>query len=270
MKNVRINDAAKFYCSPDWSWDTAETNWLDYDLWIVLDGKGFMIRNLEEIFDIGPGDCFLLRCDDRYLCSHKPDQPLTVACIHFDYLDEQGNVCRPDTSLLPPLYRHLGNISFIGELCSRVISSFRSSSSAPGECEIWLQAILFEIKNHQPIKNVTYGQIAMIDSVCEKILKNPGQHYPIAELAGEYSYSTDHFTRIFKKLKQTSPQDFIINARISTAKSLLCNSNHSITRIAELTGYNDTAHFSRQFHQRTGVTPSQCRKPVKYINELSH
>ena len=49
----------------------------------------------------------------------------------------------------------------------------------------------------------------------------------------------------------------------SKAKYLLFSCNESISRIAELCGYNDEKFFIRQFHDYVGLTPAKYRKALK-------
>ena len=53
----------------------------------------------------------------------------------------------------------------------------------------------------------------------------------------------------------------VIEAKIEYAKSLLLsNKRYSLPLVAEMLGYNDQFHFSRQFRKETGMTPGQFRK----------
>lgn len=263
MNHVKINAAAEFHCSPDWYWDTAESNWDDFDIWAILDGYGRVEQDNGQIYNISRGDCFVLRSCHRYQCSHQRQHPLKVICVHFDYMDDSGVIFKPEESRLPPLHRHFDHFTFMEELIQRIMISFLNPSGTHTECEFWLQAVLLEIKNHKPPGNINQEQNNMINCICDNIIKNPGFPYRIKDLADTCSYSADHFARVFKYLKNTTPQEFIINARINSAKILLRNSSYSVGKIAELTGYEDIYHFSKQFHQRTGTSPTGYRRPLK-------
>ena len=47
----------------------------------------------------------------------------------------------------------------------------------------------------------------------------------------------------------------LIQARIDAAKSALVGSDISVARLAERLGYANVTHFSRQYRQKTGVSP---------------
>jgi AraC-like DNA-binding protein len=54
--------------------------------------------------------------------------------------------------------------------------------------------------------------------------------------------------------------DLVSDLRLSKAKELLRNTDWSIKRIAHLTGYRDSASFTRAFKQHSGRTPKQWRE----------
>ena len=51
--------------------------------------------------------------------------------------------------------------------------------------------------------------------------------------------------------------------RLARAKDLLAKTEFSITRVAGLVGYADSAYFAKFFRQRTGQTPSEFRRQRK-------
>lgn len=79
----------------------------------------------------------------------------------------------------------------------------------------------------------------------------------------ELSVSEGYFRRIYSNCFGVSYNQDCINARLSKAKYLLFSCNESISRVAELCGYNDEKFFIRQFHDYVGLTPAKYRKALK-------
>src|SRR5690606_34009712 len=87
----------------------------------------------------------------------------------------------------------------------------------------------------------------VVMSTAARIDESPADVPPVAELAESAGYSADHFTRIFKEYLGTSPQAYLVRARIDRARQLLHESSLSIGEIARMTGYADVFFFCRQF-----------------------
>ena len=254
---LKINSAGKTYCTPDWYWDTMNLNWGDYDLWTVIGGEG-KLKTPKKRYDLVSGDCFILRSDERYLGTHNPDNPLVVIHIHFNFIDNQKNII--DLKQDPDLYRRINDLSFFEGILERVLNYYHQGSLKVAR--EWLQMALREICNQDREDNLTgleLKQKALIERICNKIKQNPGNYWGVAGITKELSYSKDHFIRIFKKLKGKTPYKFIIESKMEKARNLLLSSSHSIGRIAQILGYNDIYHFSKQFKDRNGVSPTEYR-----------
>jgi len=91
------------------------------------------------------------------------------------------------------------------------------------------------------------------------ILSQPGKNWTISAMASQVGLGRSKFHSIYKSLFGISPINDLINMRISTAKTLLLHSNSSISAIAEQLGYNNLAHFTKQFRAIVGLSPGQYR-----------
>ncbi|MEM0912262.1 MAG: AraC family transcriptional regulator, partial [Pseudomonadota bacterium] len=83
-----------------------------------------------------------------------------------------------------------------------------------------------------------------------------------ARLSGR-SLST--FTREFKRLHGKSPKQWLLEARLMHAKTLVTDSNKNITEIAYLVGYENISHFIKTFKMEFGDTPKQLRQKQQCI-----
>lgn len=85
---------------------------------------------------------------------------------------------------------------------------------------------------------------------------------PIHELAACLQLSTRHVARLFQDAVGAKPRAVYRAMRLRHAQWMLKNTPHSITLIAIDTGFADSAHFSRQFKQMTGVSPREARQQL--------
>lgn len=81
----------------------------------------------------------------------------------------------------------------------------------------------------------------------------------VEELAQKANLSISSFKREFKKQYNDSPANYIKTKRLERAAELLLVSEERITDIAFDCGFNDLAHFTKSFHDKYGVAPSQYR-----------
>ncbi|HEY3328890.1 MAG TPA: AraC family transcriptional regulator [Capsulimonadaceae bacterium] len=81
-----------------------------------------------------------------------------------------------------------------------------------------------------------------------------------AGLASVASLSPTRFHEVFKSAAGVSPMEFVIGLRIRRAQELLLSTVRPVGEIGEAVGYRDAYHFSRQFHERCGVSPTEYRR----------
>ena len=79
----------------------------------------------------------------------------------------------------------------------------------------------------------------------------------VSHLASLCGVSEVYFRRLFLNAVGLSPKEYMIQKRIEYAKSLLLSRNFSVGEVAQMCGYAEPCHFSREFSKRTGVSPSQ-------------
>ncbi len=90
----------------------------------------------------------------------------------------------------------------------------------------------------------------------------------VADLAQKSGLSEVHFRRCFRKVYNTSPQDYITALRVQYAKEQIQYSSGSLEEIAKSVGFSDPGYFSRVFKQKTGFTPTEYRKQIEGRSEL--
>lgn len=85
--------------------------------------------------------------------------------------------------------------------------------------------------------------------------------YPITvdDIASYIGISRSHLFRAFKQHTGTSPKEYLTNFRITQACHLLKHTELSIQSIANSVGFDNGLYFSKVFHQKKGIAPSQWR-----------
>ncbi len=92
--------------------------------------------------------------------------------------------------------------------------------------------------------------------------QNLARPLPIAHVAEKLSLSTRQFERLCHTTLGMSPATAYRHLRLRYAHWLIGNTDRSVTEIAHEAGFADCAHFSRQFKETYGSSPSgQRRRP---------
>lgn len=76
-------------------------------------------------------------------------------------------------------------------------------------------------------------------------------------LASTMNMSRSTLYRKIKHLSQMSPNDLINNCRLKRATQLLKNTDKKIYQVAEEIGYSSPSSFSRNFHKKFNMTPTE-------------
>ena len=98
------------------------------------------------------------------------------------------------------------------------------------------------------------------------ILDYINKHYKTAnlsEIAAHFGYSTAYLSTVIHKVTGKTYSQIIRQQRLSDARELLERTDHTVSEIAQLSGYNDTDHFSKTFKSAYGLSPQQYRKSLK-------
>ena len=95
----------------------------------------------------------------------------------------------------------------------------------------------------------------------------PGRWIPTAhlcrgieQLAEQSRVSFAHFTRCFREETGVSPMQYLQEARIRKAMTLLLNTGKSVEEIAAETGFSSGNYFGKVFRHHMGISPSAYRK----------
>ena len=89
------------------------------------------------------------------------------------------------------------------------------------------------------------------------------RHYmePITlQSMGEAMHISPYYlSHVFKEMSGYSPVQYLLRRRIGEAQTLLITTELSVTRIAEMVGYDSSSYFNLQFTKNVGMPPNKYR-----------
>lgn len=97
-------------------------------------------------------------------------------------------------------------------------------------------------------------------SLREIMENNYAYNLKLEEYAKLTNRSVSSFKRDFQAVYKTSPGRWLMDKKLERAKKLLLQSDARISDVAFDSGFENTAHFSRMFRQKSGITPMEYRK----------
>jgi len=98
----------------------------------------------------------------------------------------------------------------------------------------------------------------------ERAIRYFNEHFAerlsMPDMARHFGYSEGYFQRTFRQKTGLRPVAYLTRVRCRHAAHLLEETNWSMARIAELSGYDDQLYFSRIFSKIHGRSPMDFRK----------
>jgi AraC-like DNA-binding protein len=91
------------------------------------------------------------------------------------------------------------------------------------------------------------------------INKHYSETFDLNELANKYGMSYATFRRLWSEKHKSPPWATILSLRNRKAKEFLANRNLSISKVAELCGFDDVRYFSRFFRHNNEMSPKEYR-----------
>lgn len=264
---VRLGACGRVRCEPGWSLLPAWSDGLsDFDLWFVWAGRGEMRLRDERTVALQRGTCILARPGGTYVAMQDPSDRLGVTYIHFDLLDGRGHRVpaaelpaevheAPDPAYLETVSRRIVELiegddpevapEVQAAIATRLLTVLLIDLEARSQSQFWRSATPFHHRR-------------LVLDAARRIRENPAGAR-IGLLAGQAGYTPDHFARVFRSVLGVAPQEYIVAGRIDRACQLLVESSLTVSQIGDALGYRDVYFFSRQFKQRTGLSPGKYR-----------
>ncbi len=256
----RLGGRGLTHCERDWRWTPPPLR--DYDLWVVLQGRGRLRVNTKD-YALLPGSSFLLQPGSHLHGEHDPSHRLFVFYCHFDWRMRTGETPR-DTS-----WTRQGGESVIlrdlvlVEALARVVIG-GAEGVGPGLPEAHLalkQILLHRVRSAQQAGAATTDE--RIARVLWALQAEPERKWTQATMAQTAGLSITQFRRLFAHATGLAPNAYLVRGRIARARVLLEESPLPLSVLADNLGYRDVYYFCRQFKQWTGQAPGAYRKACR-------
>ncbi len=180
--------------------------------------------------------------------------------IKFDFTRLSTRVIDEKLTELGIKYRMLnfGELEFLENVPNEKIQAFDKVLQEYGIEKIENQKVILVQKMKDVITDMVFN---VTDAINVK-----SSVYLSEKLGHSYGY----LSNLFSEVTYTSVENFIILQRIEYAKSLMINTQLSLTEIAFKLQYSSVAHLSTQFKNTTGITPTTFQRIITKRRELKN
>lgn len=117
----------------------------------------------------------------------------------------------------------------------------------------------YHLKNDDSLMRVDitiYEALRFIDS------RFQDENFSIAQVSREVGMSDSSLLRRFKSSIGQTPQEYLKDKRLQTARQLLSEQNLSVSDVCFMVGYSDFSSFSKSFKAKFGVLPSEAKQLI--------
>ncbi len=115
---------------------------------------------------------------------------------------------------------------------------------------------IYHVRSPQESKNQYYlGQ-----KIKEYIDEHFREPISIKDICKDLGLSESYVSHTFKDMLGYSPMQYALRCKIGEAQTLLISTDHSITEIARMVGFDAQSHFNQRFSKYVGISPSKFRK----------
>lgn len=256
-----------------WSTEAVPRAPLIYNAGIVFILQGHKTGYLgDHVFEYDPDHFLVVSLPTPFDCATfaTPDDPLLGLFIHIDTVE-----LRDLAPLVPPASADpvggpalgLAPVPADPDMKAAVDRLLRALCSE-AESRALGAGIVREILFHA--LNGPHGgalqALAKADSHFERVSRSIvhiREHYPqnitVDALADTAGMSAPVFFRAFKSITGSSPLQYLKATRLSRAKGLLLEGSVGVAEAAHRVGYENAAHFSREFKKHFHVSPKEAQ-----------
>ena len=111
--------------------------------------------------------------------------------------------------------------------------------------------------------NAVHSENEIIRRAQQYISAHIRQKLTVPMVAAQVEVSPSYLTALFHKNLQISPGEYIRRIKLQESKQMIRENSMTFTEIAAALQYSTVHHFSRQFKEKFGITPTDYAKSVR-------
>lgn len=210
-------------------------------------------------YTINAGDIFLYKPGEEQYYGQIGDQSFKNYWVHFTGFGVTEIIAA--AGLSDQSVFSIGPDSAVVNLYEQLIDElmFKKNKYNLISASILIQMIGYIGRLHVQSSTAADHNNIVVDKSLQAIHQQYQDQLSVGSLAALNHMSTSRFSALFRQQTGISPQQYIINFRLSKACELLRNSHLNIRQISILCGFSDQLYFSRIFKKHMYKSPKLWR-----------
>jgi len=239
--------------APDPSWIHLSRILLDYELVAITDGILY-INNNGINYTVQKGEYLIMPPDTPQ--SGWKNSDCSFYWLHFKESTNSGK-----RKISVPQKGTIDNFEKIIVMMKQLQDCVRSYNDQT-ENDYITTSIICELSNQSREKTKATGeevQKQIYNDILDYVKRFIHQNIKVSEIAEHFGYNEKYVSFLFKKHSGQPLKQYILFAKMETAKFILSDTNKNIGEISAQLGFSDSHNFMKAFKKVTGLTPSEYR-----------
>ncbi len=231
----------------------------DYLIHFILSGKGrYHVEDTRHCLEAGQG--FLIEPDVLTFYQADPEEPWEYLWIGFngtnvkEYLRDIGLNSRQLIFCSDQADELKGTVL---EMLKDTTSSISSQYKRQGLLYSFFSILTKNISISLPLKQ--NGENVYINRAVEYVRNNYFNVVRVGDIAKYVCVDRTYLYELFRRYLNVSPQEYLMNYRMTRAAELLTNTELTLEEIALSCGYQSAYSFGKVFKAKRGITPAKYR-----------
>lgn len=268
---------------PGWYWPPEHHP--AFELMYIISGRQRTVTETADLL-LNPGDITIIPIEYNHTSYCVGTSPMLYFSMHFNLDDPTvrflliqyftNRIITPDNSIYQDLKKRVENTMRIA----------KDDYTVKDKLDIQINVInIFNILAevaHSSLQNIpkqgTINRFLLFHQIANKIKDDLDYQtfhaeapkvISISNIIQSFHISQSTALNLFKEYANTTPQKFLLNLKLTTAKNLLLQPNLSIQDISYKLGYSAPSHFSREFKRTFNVTPRQYIQQYKQQHHIN-
>ena len=111
--------------------------------------------------------------------------------------------------------------------------------------------------------NAINNENEIIRRAQQYVLEHIREQLSVPIVARHADVSASYLTALFRKNLQISPGEYIRRIKLQESRQMIREGNLNFTEIAAVLQYSTVHHFSRQFKEKFGITPTEYARSIR-------